>query len=160
MDIYAYIKRDHLKVADLMQQLLDIRLAAFHRRLFDQIKTELTLHTEAEEKTFYRAIEAATREQPARDDGATEEEMEHAFDDHAEIRNLLQELTEISENDEMWMVKFGELKHAVEHHVQDEETRVWKKARMVLSPAQERTLARDMDREKQKLLNEVLVAAQ
>ena len=154
MDIYAYIKRDHLRVADLMQQLLDIRLAAFHRRLFDQIKTELTLHTEAEEKTFYRAIEAATRAQ------ATEDEMVHAFDDHAEIRSLLQELTELSENDEMWMVKFGELKHAVEHHVQDEETNVWKKARMVLSPDQERTLARDMDREKQKLLNEVIIAAQ
>ncbi len=154
MDIYAYIKRDHLKVADLMQQLLDIRLAAFHRRLFDQIKSELTLHTEAEEKTFYRAIAAATHEQ------ATEEEMSHAFHDHAEIRDLLQELTDLSENDEMWMVKFGELKHAVEHHVQDEEVNVWKKARMVLSADQERTLARDMDREKQKLLNEVLIAAQ
>ena len=154
MDIYAYIKRDHLKVADLMQQLLDIRLAAFHRRLFEQIKGELLLHTEAEERTFYRAIEAATREP------ATEEEMAHAFDDHSEIRGLLQDLTELSENDEMWMVKFGELKHAVEHHVQDEETNVWKKARLVLTPMQESRLARDMDREKQKLLNEVLVAAQ
>lgn len=154
MDIYAYIKRDHLKVADLMQQLLDIRLAAFHRRLFDQIKGELLLHTEAEERTFYRAIETATREQ------ATEEEMEHAVHDHGEIRALLQELTELSENNEMWMVKFGELKHAVEHHVEDEETNVWKKARMVLTNDQERTLARDMDREKQKILDEVQVAAQ
>ena len=154
MDIYAYIKRDHLKVADLMQQLLDIRLAAFHRRLFDQIKTDLLLHTEAEERTFYRAMEAATREQ------ATGEEMAHAVHDHGEIRALLDELTELSENNEMWMVKFGELKHAVEHHVQDEETNVWKKARMVLTHDQERTLARDMDREKQKLLNEVQVAAQ
>lgn len=154
MDIYAYIKRDHLKVADLMQQLLDIRLAAFHRRLFDQIKTELLLHTEAEERIFYRAIDQAAGEQ------ATEEEMAHAFDDHSEIRGLLQELSELSENDEMWMVKFGELKHAVEHHIQDEESHVWKKARMVLSSDQERTLARDMDREKQKLLNEVVIAAQ
>ncbi len=154
MDIYAYIKRDHLKVADLMQQLLDIRLAAFHRRLFDQIKTDLLLHTEAEERTFYRAMEAATREQ------ATGEEMAHAVHDHGEIRALLDELTELSENNEMWMVKFGELKHAVEHHVQDEETNVWKKARMVLTHDQERTLARDMDREKQKLLSEIQVAAQ
>jgi len=154
MDIYAYIKRDHLKVADLMQQLLDIRLAAFHRRLFDQIKAELLLHTEAEERTFYRAIDAAAREQ------ATEEEMAHAVHDHGEIRDLLRELSELSENDEMWMVKFGELKHAVEHHVQDEESQVWKKARMVLTSDQERTLARDMDREKQKLLNEIMVAAQ
>ncbi len=154
MDIYAYIKRDHLKVADLMQQLLDIRLAAFHRRLFDQIKTDLLLHTEAEERTFYRAMEAATREQ------ATGEEMAHAVHDHGEIRALLDELTELSENNEMWMVKFGELKHAVAHHVQDEETNVWKKARMVLTHDQERTLARDMDREKQKLLSEIQVAAQ
>ncbi len=154
MDIYAYIKRDHLKVADLMQQLLDIRLAAFHRRLFDQIKGELMLHTEAEERTFYRAIDAATREQ------ATTEEMEHAFHDHGEIRALVQDLTDLFENDEMWMVKFGALKQAVEHHVEDEETNVWKKARMVLTADQERTLARDMDREKQKILNEVQVAAQ
>ncbi len=154
MDIYAYIKRDHLKVADLMQQLLDIRLAAFHRRLFDQIKSELMLHTEAEERTFYRAIDAATREP------ATAEEMEHAFHDHGEIRALVQELTDLSENDEMWMVKFGALKQAVEHHVEDEETNVWKKARMVLTSDQERKLARDMDREKQKILNDVQVAAQ
>jgi len=154
MDIYAYIKRDHLKVADLMQQLLDIRLAAFHRRMFDQIKTELLLHTEAEERTFYKAINLTAREQ------ATEDEMGHAFHEHGEIRNLLQELTDLSENNEMWMVKFGELKHAVEHHVIEEESYVWKKARMVLSPDQERTLARDMDREKQKLLSEMQVAAQ
>jgi len=154
MDIYAYIKRDHLKVADLMQQLLDVRLAAFHRRLFEQIKSELILHTEAEERTFYRAVAAAQREQ------ATEEEMAHAFHDHGEIRGLLDELTELSENNEMWMVKFGALKQAVEHHVEDEEANVWKKARMVLTPDQERTLARDMDREKQKLLNEIHVAAQ
>ena len=154
MDIYAYIKRDHLKVADLMQQLLDIRLAAFHRRLFDQIKGELLLHTEAEERTFYRAIDAATREQ------ATGEDMGHAFHDHGEIRALLQALTELSENNEMWMVTFGELKHAVEHHVEDEESNVWKKARMVLSTDQERTLARDMDREKQKILNDIQVTAQ
>ena len=153
MDIYAYIKRDHLRVADLMQQLLDIRLAAFHRRLFDQIKTELLVHTEAEERTFYRAIDAAGRDQ------ATEEEMAHAIHDHGDIRALLQELTDMSENNEMWMVKFGELKHAVEHHVQDEESNVWKKARMVLTPDQERTLARDMNREKQKLLSEVAIAA-
>ena len=156
MDIYAYIKRDHLKVADLMQQLLDIRLAALHRRLFDQIKTELRLHTEAEERTFYRAIEAATHEQ------ATEEEMAHAFDDHAEIRALVQDLTDTSENDEMWMVKFGELKHAVEHHVEDEETHVWKKARMVLSATQERTAwpARYGSRKSRSFSTKVLVAAQ
>jgi hemerythrin superfamily protein len=154
MDIYAYIKRDHLKVADLMQQLLDIRLAAFHRRLFDQIKTELLLHTEAEERTFYKAIDAASREQ------ATEEEMAHAVHDHGEIRDLLSELTDMSENNEMWMVRFGELKHAVEHHVMDEESNVWKKARMVLTADQERTLARDMDREKQRLLTEVVIPAQ
>jgi len=86
--------------------------------------------------------------------------MAHAFHDHGEIRALLQELTELSENNEMWMVKFGELKHAVEHHVDDEQTNVWKKARMVLSSDQERTLARDMDREKRKILNEVQVPAQ
>lgn len=154
MDIYAYIKRDHLKVADLMQQLLDIRLAAFHQRLFEQIRHELWLHTEAEERTFYRAIRAASADEAAR------EEMDHADEEHGEIRDLIDQLATLSVNDEMWMVKFGELKHAIEHHVHDEETNLWKKARMVLTSDQERTLARDMDREKQRMLNEVQIAAQ
>ena len=154
MDIYAYIKRDHLKVADLMQQLLDIRLAAFHQRLFEQIRHELWLHTEAEERTFYRAIREGSTDEAAR------EAMAHADEEHGEIRALLDELGDLSVNNEMWMVKFGELKHAVEHHVFDEEAHVWKKARMVLTSDQERTLARDMDREKQRLLNEVQIAAQ
>ncbi|MGZ3298229.1 MAG: hemerythrin domain-containing protein [Asticcacaulis sp.] len=159
MDIYTYIKRDHMRVTELMQQLLDIRLAAFHRRLFDQIKSELLLHTEAEERTFYKAIEAASRHQ-ALPDETLSDPMVHAHNEHEDIRRLLDELTEMSENNEMWMVKFGELKHAVTHHVEEEETEVWKKARLLLMPAQEQMLARDMDREKQKLRAEIMTPAQ
>ncbi|MEI9904541.1 MAG: hemerythrin domain-containing protein [Asticcacaulis sp.] len=56
MDIYAYIKSDHRKVARLIDDLMAINLPYVRQQIFNQIRTELSLHAEAEEATFYTAI--------------------------------------------------------------------------------------------------------
>lgn len=145
MDIYTYIEKDHRAVADLMQQVLDSRDAKRRMALFTKIRTELLLHLDSEEVTFYRAIERASAAAPV------EEQMSHAEDEHQEVRDYLMRLTALEVHDESWIETFGEFKHAVSHHVKEEETEVWKKAKKLLDDAQAQQLAREMDAVKQEM---------
>lgn len=145
MDIYAYIEKDHRAVADLMQQVLDTRDAKRRMELFNRIRTELILHLDSEEVTFYRAVERASRARPL------EEQMSHAEDEHQEARDYLMKLSALEIHDELWIETFGEFKHAVSHHVKEEETEVWKKAKKLLSDADAEKLADEMAAVKQEM---------
>ncbi|MEI9904542.1 MAG: hypothetical protein WDN06_11610 [Asticcacaulis sp.] len=72
-------------------------------------------------------------------------QMDHAEREHNEMRDLMQILDNTPISSEFWLEKFGELKHAIEHHVREEEDDVFPKAKVLLSPADARRLARDMD---------------
>lgn len=152
MDIYAYITRDHRRVAGLMNDLMSIRLPAIRQTLFDQIVDELTLHNDSEERTFYAALEHATQTQ------AMNDKLEHAEHEHHEIKALLHVLKRLSIGTEAWMETFGELKFAVEHHVAEEESTVFDKAKMVLNPLDAHRLALSMEALKQQIRQDQPVA--
>lgn len=144
MDIYNYLKKDHRKVADLMEQVLASQAPSERQTLFETIKLELTLHADTEEQTFYKAIEDATRAKPV------EEKMEHAHHEHDEIREYMQKLTETSVNEEAWIETFGEFKHSVTHHVEEEEEDIFEKAKKYISDDEAVALAKEMDSLKKK----------
>lgn len=139
MDIYNYLKKDHRKVADLMEQVVSGGDPSLRQSLFEQIKAELALHADTEEQTFYKAIEDATRSKNV------EEQMEHAHHEHDEIRDYLEKLTATPVEEEAWIETFGEFKHSVTHHVEEEEQDVFEKARKYLSAEDATQLAKDMD---------------
>ncbi|MEI9905142.1 MAG: hemerythrin domain-containing protein [Asticcacaulis sp.] len=143
MDIYSYLKKDHRMVADLMDQVVASRDPAERQSLFETIKSELTLHADTEEVTFYKAIENATRAKPV------EEQMEHAHHEHDEIREYLAKLTETPIAEEAWIETFGEFKHSVAHHVEEEEGDIFEKAKKYLSAEEATQLAKDMNALKQ-----------
>lgn len=153
MDIYSYLKKDHKLVADLMEQVLASQDARERNQLFSQIKQELTLHADTEEATFYKAIEDATRSQNVH------EKMEHADEEHAEIREYLEKLSSTPVESEEWIEQFGEFKHAVTHHVEEEEGDIFEKAKKYLSSEEATNLAKDMDTLKQKQKRQTTAAA-
>lgn len=146
MDIYNYLKKDHQKVADLMEQVLANQNPATRENLFLEIKKELTLHADTEEVTFYKAIEEATKNQNVH------EKIEHADEEHDEIREYLEKLSGLQVESEEWIETFGEFKHSVTHHVEEEEGDIFEKAKKYLSQAQAKELAVEMDALKQKKL--------
>jgi hemerythrin superfamily protein len=146
MDIYSYIIRDHRKLAGMLDDLMSIRLPAVRQTLFDQIRNDLAAHSDAEERTFYAAVEHATQTQNMND---MLEQSEH---EHHEIKALLHVLGRLSVSTEEWMEKFGELKFAIEHHVAREEGDIFPRAKAVLSPLDAHKLALQMDALKQQIL--------
>lgn len=139
MDIYSYLKKDHRKVSDLMEKVLNTHSPARRESLFDTIAEELLLHAETEQATFYAALE---------NEEETEERIEDAKDEHEEIKEYIARLLRMSADTEEWMELFGEFKHAVEHHVHEEEGRVFEKARRILSDDEAQELAEEMDQMK------------
>lgn len=153
MDIYNYLKKDHQLVADLMEQVIASQDLSQREELFVQIKMELTLHADTEEATFYKAIEDATRSK------SVEEQIEHAHGEHDEVREYLEKLESLDIESEEWIEQFGEFKHAVTHHVEEEEGEIFEKAKKYLDDKKAKELAKEMDDLKQKQKSKVMPTA-
>ena len=123
MDAFNLLKADHRKVEDLFSQLEAARGQA-RLRVFDQIKTELDLHAHIEEKIFYPALEKPRQ---------THELTLEAYEEHAVVKKLLRELSRAKTANEEWQAQAKVLQESVEHHVQEEENELFKKAAKVLS---------------------------
>ncbi len=143
MDIYQYITRDHEKVDGLMEQVLKSETAGQREALFLEIKEELIVHAESEERTFYKAIDDATNKE------AVEEDLEHGEHEHEEIEKQLDKVSNTPIESDEWLEVFKELKHAVDHHVEEEESDIFKRAKQYLTAEQAEVLVTEMEKEKQ-----------
>jgi hypothetical protein len=151
MDIYTYLKKDHRMVKDLMEKTMASSNASDREELFDEIREELELHSETEQKTFYKAIKEKGSKHLQEKEG-------HAEEEHDEIKNLLRDLGKISVDSDEWLILFGELKHAVEHHVHEEEGEIFQDAKKVLSDKRAKELAVEMEEMKELKKNGILSA--
>jgi hemerythrin-like domain-containing protein len=140
MDAFNLLKADHRKVEDLFSQLESARGAA-KMRVFEQIKTELELHTHIEETIFYPALEKPKQ---------THELTLEAYEEHDVVKKLLQEMSRAKSPTEEWEAQAKVLQENVEHHVEEEENELFKKAQAALSEDDIETLGEQMENEKER----------
>ena len=126
MDAFTLLKTDHKTVAGLMDKIDQTTERAVKTRdeLFTQLKSELDIHAEIEEKILYPVLEKADE---------THDISLEAYEEHRIVKQLLSELESEPKDAEEWTAKFTVLKENVEHHVEEEEGEMFKKARKVLS---------------------------
>ena len=126
MDVFALLKEDHEKVAGMLTAIDETteRAAKGREELFTRLKAELDLHATVEEEIFYPALEDADE---------TRDITLEAYEEHRLVKQLLGELASEPKNTEEWTAKFTVLKENVEHHVEEEEGELFKKARKVLN---------------------------
>ncbi len=138
MNAFELLKADHEKVAQLFEQL---EAASGNAKLevFDQIRTELELHTHIEETIFYPALE-----QPEETHDLTME----AYEEHNVVKKLLRELGRSRTANEEWEAKAKVLQENVEHHVEEEEGELFDKASDALGDEEIEALGQQMEAEK------------
>ena len=138
MDAFQLLKTDHRKVEELFSQL---KRASGKAKLdvFKQIKTELELHTHIEEKVFYPALEEPEE---------THDLALEAYEEHAVVKKLLKELSRARTADDEWEAQAKVLQENVEHHVEEEENELFKKADRALSQEDLQDLSERMIAEK------------
>ena len=126
MDAFTLLKNDHKTVAGLMEKIDATTERALKGReeLFAQLKSELDIHAQIEQTILYPVLEQADE---------THDISHEAYDEHKVVKQRLAELAAEPKDAEEWTAKFTVLKENVEHHVEEEEGEMFKKARKVLS---------------------------
>lgn len=126
MNAINLLKADHERVAGILGSIEKTTERAVKGRdeLFTRLKEELDLHAKIEEEIFYPALEEAKE---------TRDITLEAYEEHRLVKQLLAELEAEPKDTEQWTAKFTVLKENVEHHVEEEEGEMFKKARQVLN---------------------------
>ncbi|HEX8634444.1 MAG TPA: hemerythrin domain-containing protein [Pyrinomonadaceae bacterium] len=141
MDAITLLKTDHEKVSGIFEKLEETTESAEKTReeLFAQLKQELDLHAHIEETIFYPVLKKSEETRDITMEGIQE---------HHVVKVLLRELDAMGVGSETWTAKLKVLKENVEHHVEEEEDDMFKKARTVLSREQLEELGTLMEQEK------------
>jgi hypothetical protein len=148
MRITTILKKDHRVVSGMFVTLETLGRAntAARRTLFQTIKTELESHARAEEEVFYTAVARVGSGEAYRVTG-------HSRDEHQEIIDLLAEINDMDEDDTEFMNKVARLKETVQHHVEEEETKVHTLAISHMYPEELVELGRRFSARKKELKN-------
>jgi hemerythrin superfamily protein len=145
MNVFTLLKKDHDKVGGILEKIdaTTERGVKTREELFTQLKTELDVHARIEETIFYPELEKADE---------THDITLEAFEEHRLVKQLLGELEKMDKSDETWTARFTVLKENVEHHVEEEETDMFPKARKVLTEDQAEELGTRMEEAKKEQL--------
>jgi len=127
--IYDILKEEHDQMANLFQQAL----RDGSKVTFLKIKLETDPHMMGEEKFFYPLLEGKEE---------LHELVSHAYEEHNEAKALISELEYMDEINEKWTAKLSELKQSIDHHIEEEEGKVFEKARNALSQEKAEEIAR------------------
>jgi hypothetical protein len=121
MNALDLLKEDH----DVLKKYLEMAEEDGQhdkRDLMGRIATHFREHEDIEERIFYPAL----KEHPKAKDIVLE-----GYQEHHVVDVLLQELEAMPVQDERWAAKLKVLKENVEHHIEEEEGEMFKKARSV-----------------------------
>ncbi|STX29521.1 Alr3199 protein [Legionella beliardensis] len=141
MSIFTYLKKDHRVAQSLMDKIMRLDSDATEERdkLFNQLKKELIIHSKAEEKVFY---------EPLKKEPATEEEIPHAKEEHAEVEEMLDRLSDKSLNGAAWMQLFKKMADSLQHHIEEEEHEIFTDAKKELTSEEAQQMEIAMQKEK------------
>ncbi|WP_419419037.1 hemerythrin domain-containing protein [Legionella sp. D16C41] len=141
MTIFTYLKKDHRVAKDLINKILNLKSDATEERddLFNQLKKEIIIHSKAEEKVFYKPLEK---------EAATKGEIPHAEEEHAEVEEMLERLSDKSLNGAAWSQLFKKMAHSLLHHIEEEENEIFADAKKELTSEEAQKMELAMQREK------------
>ena len=129
MNALTLLTNDHDKMKKLLAQLeaTTERGVKTREELFATIKGELTIHETIEEEIFYPALKS----HPKAKDIVLE-----GYEEHHVVDLVMGELERLDVSDESWGAKATVMKENVEHHMEEEEGDMFKKARQVFDESE------------------------
>ncbi|WP_026733339.1 hemerythrin domain-containing protein [Fischerella sp. PCC 9605] len=140
-DILSLIEAEHRQV----EQLFAEAEKADNKKLyecFNQIFKALTLHARTEELVFYPAMQEYEE---------TKKYIEEAEKEHEEAKVILEEIKELKPGESEFQKKINELQKAVQHHVREEENKIFNAVRKCMNDEQLTNLGREFQETKAKL---------
>ncbi len=124
MDAINLLMQDHQKVDGLFQQFTQGGTHYQFEQLFEQLRADLTLHTQIEENIFYPAV----AKYPELADMVKE-----AYQEHAGVKKELEQIAGLDNTTTTWSDAMQKLMTDVKHHVAEEENEMFPKLREVMT---------------------------
>ena len=144
MNALSLLKRDHDEVKKMLATLDETTERAIKTRgeTFTKLRSELDIHETIEEEIFYPAL----KDHPKTKDIALE-----GYEEHRVVDTVMGEMLGLDVSDETWTAKFTVMKENLEHHIEEEETEMFKQARQVFDEAELQELGSRMEVRKAQL---------
>lgn len=131
--IYQLLERDHTKAKQVLREFVRGEGSPESlKKELTQLRLELELHMQYEEKEFYPVY---------LENIGDKDQVRDAQKEHAEARELMVKLAEGEIGSEAWRHTAEELLKALEHHIKDEEEKMFPKAREVFNSSEAQTMA-------------------
>ncbi|MGJ5617880.1 hemerythrin domain-containing protein [Sulfitobacter sp. MF3-043] len=126
--IYDAIKDDHDTHRKMLDQIAETSGDSKERRTaWDSFYHDVKSHAAAEEETFYSKLISKTWGQDA---------ARHSVHEHQQLDDIMEELNEMDMSSSGWLTRFKTLKHDYEHHMEEEEKDVFKRAQEVIDASE------------------------
>lgn len=150
MTIYEVLTKDHDEVKKILADLVALNKDDDTKRhlLVEQIRDAFIPHARAEEAVFYNSLRMLDK---AKDIAI------HGFREHMEAEALLRTLQAMDKFDTSWKETAWKLKEAIEHHIQDEEQRIFTVAKQLFTQDEAIAMAETFESLKPKIKEEGFV---
>src|SRR5262249_3812027 len=113
MDVFEELVRDHRIIEQHFVEIEQTTEVECRERLFRELRARFEAHEVFEEETLYPEMEQLP---------STKLVVGGAFDTHAELDQILQEIAEVPVNKSEWIDRIRELKEMIQEHMRKEET--------------------------------------
>ncbi len=119
-DAIAMLKADHEAVSQLFTEYGKTVSAANKKALVAEICSALSVHAQVEEEIFYPAVKSALKDKLL---------VPEAMVEQSGMKDLIAQLEGVEPNGEMYDAKVKVLSEYVKHHVKEEQTEMFPKAK-------------------------------
>lgn len=120
LEAIALLRADHKAVDALFAEYEKARAPSKKKMLVSKICTELSVHAQVEEEIFYPAVKQALKDK---------ELVPEAIVEQATMKDLIAQVEGVEPDGEMFDAKIKVLSEYVKHHVKEEHTEMFPKAK-------------------------------
>ncbi len=150
MQIYEALKKDHEAVKNLLTQLVLLDESETEKRdeLVTQIRDDLIPHSRAEEAVFYNSLRSFRKDK---------EGVMQGFNEHFAAESLLRKLQFVDKLSFSWKPTAHALKKAIEHHIEEEESKLFAAARERFTDEESEEMGKAFEALKPKIKDENII---
>src|SRR5512139_2314757 len=135
MDALKLMHEDHEKLKKLLERAEHAQAEHNRENILEKIRAELKPHEQMEEQVFYPAL---------KDHKNAKDIVLEGYEEHHVADVIFTELEDTPIGSDVWKAKMKVLKESLEHHIEEEEGEMFKKARAVFDKGELEALGERM----------------
>ena len=141
--LFDIIRKDHQEVRGIFKNLLQAKKPELRDDLVAKLHKEIMPHMRAEERVVYSMLRSECRD-------CTDDVLE-SMEEHHAARLILNELQEISPEDERFTAKATVLHEMIEHHIEEEEEEIFEDLKKNVSDQKAGEILKKFKEEKERV---------